>query len=67
MVKVELINREIPAWELIKSSPCINYSLYARTSQRNFASLKLLEILGFRNTNEDFLFGDVPSFTFILD
>ena len=55
------------AWELIKSSPCINYPLYARTSQRNFASLKLLEKLGFRNTNEDFLFGDVPSFTFILD
>jgi hypothetical protein len=55
------------AWDLIKSSPCINYPLYARTSQRNFAAMKLLDKLGFRNTNENFLFGDEPSFKLILD
>lgn len=55
------------AWELIKSSPCINYPLYAKTSKRNIPSLRLLEKLGFRNINEDFLFGDEPSFTFVKD
>jgi RimJ/RimL family protein N-acetyltransferase len=55
------------AWELIKSSPCIQYPLYACTSQRNIAALKLLVKLGFRNTNENFMFGDESSYKFILD
>ena len=55
------------AWELIKSSPCIKYPLYASTSHRNLAALGLLEKLGFRNTNENFMFGDESSFKFIID
>ena len=55
------------AWKLIKHSPCINYPFYASTSQRNFAALRLLEKLGFQNTNENFRFGDEQSFKFVIN
>jgi RimJ/RimL family protein N-acetyltransferase len=55
------------AWELIKSSPCINYPIYAVTSQRNNAALRLLEKLGFRNTNENLMFGDESSYKLIFE